>query len=74
MMIHIKCQDLFSLKYNKKNNKKKHQMLSAAVVIGALRVKGRILMARGLFSSTAVQVMCRYPDPWYAGPSCSKHC
>ena len=34
-MIHMKCQDLFSLK-NKKKNKKK--LSSAAVVIGALRV------------------------------------
>ena len=32
-MIHMKCQDLFSLK-----KKKKKEMSSAAVVIGALRV------------------------------------
>ena len=32
-MIHMKCQDLFSLK-----KKKKKKMLSAAVVTGALRV------------------------------------
>ena len=37
-MIHMKCQDLFSLKNKKKKNKKK--LLSAAVAIGALRVKG----------------------------------
>ena len=36
-MIHMKCQDLFSLKNNKKKNKKK--LLSAVVVTGALRVK-----------------------------------
>ena len=35
-MIHMKCQDLFSLK---KKKKKKKKMSSAAVVIGALRVK-----------------------------------
>ena len=34
--IHIKCKDLFSLKNKKKNYKK---LSSAAVVIGALRVK-----------------------------------
>ena len=34
-MIHMKCQDLFSLK----NKKKKKKMSSAAVVIDALRVK-----------------------------------
>ena len=35
-MIHMKCQDLFSLK--KKKKKKKKKKLFAAVVIGALRV------------------------------------
>ena len=34
--IHMKCQDLFSLKNKKKINKK---LSSAAVVIGTLRVK-----------------------------------
>ena len=38
-MIHMKCQDLFSLK-NKKKKKIKKKLSSAAVVIGALRVKG----------------------------------
>ena len=42
-MIHMKCQDLFSLKTKKKQQnktkKKLKKMSSAAVVIGALRVK-----------------------------------
>ena len=36
-MFHMKCQDLFSLK-DKKKKKKKKSKLSAAVVIGALKV------------------------------------
>ena len=37
--IHMKCEYLFSLKNKKKRKKKEKKMLSAAVVIGALRVK-----------------------------------
>ena len=45
--IHKKCQDLFSLK-NKKKKKKK--LSSAAVEIGALKVK-RAVMVRHIYSS-----------------------
>ena len=46
-MIHMKFQDLFSLK-NKKfslKNKKKKKLSSAAVVIGALRVNDQFSLA-----------------------------
>ena len=39
--MHMKCQDLFSLKNTKKKKKK---MLSAALVIGALMVKVNLVV------------------------------
>ena len=38
-MIHMKCQDLFSLKNKRNYIKYKIKMFSASVVIGALMVK-----------------------------------